>query len=288
MNQATAPQMSIPAEADRETRASPAGGCPLHGMLVPLTSGGVVARTLVIAYGLIAYAIFFVTFLYAIGFVTGLVVPKTVSSGQAAPLLLAMAINGSLLGAFALQHTIMSRGWFKRWITRIIPEAIERSTFVLASSLILAATFAFWQPMPDVLLQAPGPISSAVLTGISLLGFGIVLYSSFLINHFDLFGLRQVAAHFVGRRYHAVPFRLNSLYRVVRHPLMFGFLVAFWITPTLTVGHLFFALMTTGYILVGVAIEERDLIDSFGDEYREYKVRVRGLVPLPVLKRGSK
>lgn len=262
-------------------------GCPIHGMFAPLTSGNLLTRSAVAFYGIATYAVFFGTFLYAIGFVTGLFVPKSVSSGQAGPLLPAMAINAALLGAFAIQHTIMARKWFKRWITRFVPIAIERSTFVLAASLSLIATFAWWQPMPQLLWQAPGPITAGVLTAISMLGFGIVLYSSFLINHFDLFGLRQISTHFLGREYQPVRFRLIGLYRIVRHPLMFGFLIAFWATPEMTVGHLFFALMTTGYIIVGVSIEERDLIEDFGQEYLDYKASVPGLLPIR-LRKGAR
>ena len=283
----TEAQFELPSDTNTDTRTTArTSGCPLHGMLGSLPTRSLFTRAAVAVYGLASYGVFFGTFLYAIGFVTGLFVPKTLSSGEAAPLLSALMVNGGLLGAFAVQHTIMARKPFKRWLVRFVPEAIERSTFVLAASLILIATFAFWRPMPQLLWEAPNGAITWMLTGISLLGFGIVLYGSFLINHFELFGLRQVATHFMGRRYIPVGFRVSSLYRIVRHPLMLGFIIAFWATPILTVGHLFFALMTTGYIVIGVMIEERDLIADHGQDYLEYKARVRGLLPVPV-QRGT-
>ena len=288
MNPAAAHPSDHPATDPGASPSPKEGGCPIQFVLAPLRTQNPIARIAAFLYGVFAYAVFFGAFLYAIGFVTGLFVPKTVSPGTAGPLLPAILINSALLGAFAVQHTIMARKWFKRWITRYVPAAIERSTFVLAASLILAAAFAFWQPMPQILWSSPHPLLSAAITAVSLLGFGTVLYASFLINHFDLFGLRQVFVHVLGREYAPIHFRLTSLYRIVRHPLMLGFLIAVWPTPQMTAGHLLFAVMITGYILVGVAIEERDLIADFGSEYLDYKSKVRGLLPLPVRKGASR
>ena len=258
-----------------------ASGCPLHSFAKGLDpAAGPLARTLTLAYGLLAYAAFLGVFLYAMGFVGNWLVPKSIDSGTPGALLPSLLINTALLSVFVVQHTVMARPAFKRWWTRIIPPAIERSTFVLAASASLALAFWLWRPLPTVLWSVEGPAAWA-LTALSLSGYGIVLYASFLINHFDLFGLRQVWLRFTGRRYAPVGFRLASLYRLVRHPLMLGFLIAFWATPTMTVGHLFFAAMTTGYIAMGVWFEERDLVAEHGDAYLDYRRRVRGVIPLP-------
>lgn len=237
-----------------------------------------------LAYGTLAYVLFLGTFLYAIGFVMGLVVPKTVSDGARVGLGEALLVNGGLLALFAVQHTIMARRAFKRRWTRIVPVQIERATFVLVTCAILITTFVQWRHLPGALWELDGP-AAWFLHGVSLLGWGIVLYSSFLIDHFELFGLRQVVRHFLGKEPAAPTFRERSLYRRVRHPLMLGFLLAFWATPAMTMGHLFFAAMCTGYILVGIQIEERTLIAEHGDAYRDYQRRVPMLVPLG--KRGA-
>jgi protein-S-isoprenylcysteine O-methyltransferase Ste14 len=256
-------------------------GCPIHKIIEWHASESLVSRALIAAYGLIAYLTFFGTILYAIGFTTSLLVPKNINSGTPGSLLSAMLINGAMLLAFVVQHTIMARPRFKAWVTQFIPNAMERSTFVLLASLILAGTFFFWKPMPEVLWSIEHAVLSKVLTGISLIGWATVFLSSFMVSHFDLFGVRQVITNLKGEDYSPISFRLVGLYKLVRHPLMTGFLIAFWFTPTMTVGHLFFAIMTTGYILLGTKIEEHDLIASFGEQYLEYKRNVRGLIPMP-------
>ncbi len=236
------------------------------------------SRVASLVYGSLAYVIFLGTFLYAIGFVSGLVVPKTVDGGAPAPLLEALLVNGGFLALFAVQHTIMARRAFKRWWTRIVPPQLERATFVLVTCAILCSMFWQWRELPGELWRVGGP-AAWILRGMSFLGWGLVLLSSFLIDHFELFGLRQVVRHFLGRAPEAPHFRERSLYRMVRHPLMFGFLLAFWATPVMSMGHLFFAAMCTGYILVGIQIEERTLIAEHGEAYRDYQRRVPMLLP---------
>jgi protein-S-isoprenylcysteine O-methyltransferase Ste14 len=237
------------------------------------------SRVTSLVYGVLAYVGFLATFLYAIGFVSGLVVPKTVDDGAPAPLVEALLVNGGFLALFAVQHTIMARRAFKRWWTRIVPPQIERATFVLVTSAILSAMFWQWRALPGQLWSVSGA-AAWFLYGVSFLGWGLVLFASFLIDHFELFGLRQVVRHFLGRAPEAPHFRERSLYRIVRHPLMFGFLLAFWSTPTMSMGHLFFAAMCTGYILVGIQIEERTLVAEHGDAYRDYQRRVPMLLPI--------
>jgi protein-S-isoprenylcysteine O-methyltransferase Ste14 len=243
----------------------------------PLPS--VASRWLGLLYGAACYALFLATFLYAIGFVSGLVVPRTVDGGLRAPIAEAVLVNGGILALFAVQHTIMARRAFKRAWTRIVPVHVERATFVLVTCVLLWALFLQWRQLPGVLWSLEGP-SAWFLRGVSFLGWGVVLVSSFLIDHFELFGLRQVVRHFRGRPAAAPAFRERSLYRVVRHPLMLGFLLAFWATPVMTMGHLFFAAMCSGYILVGIQIEERSLVAEHGDSYRDYRRRVPMLLPL--------
>ncbi|MHC4106909.1 MAG: methanethiol S-methyltransferase [Planctomycetota bacterium] len=238
-------------------------------------------RVAVFVYGVVAYVIFFVTFCYAIGFVGSLVVPKGIDDGAEGSLGAAIGINVVLLLLFGGQHSIMARPAFKDWWTKIVPVAIERSTFVLLASLILVLMFWQWRPVTASIWQIDAPWARNILIGISLFGWLLVLYSTFLIDHFDLFGLRQVYLYLRGRPYTPPAFVERSIYRLVRHPLMLGFLIAFWVTPDMTAGHLLFAVVTTVYVLAAIQVEERDLARSLGDDYREYRTRTRMLVPLP-------
>ena len=236
-------------------------------------------RITVFTYGVICYAIFIATFLYTIGFVGNLVVPKSIDSTPSGTLGQALLINAVLLGIFSIQHSVMARPGFKRWWTRFVPQPVERSTYVLFSSLALILLFAYWQPIGGVIWQVQNPVGQAVLYGLCVLGWGIVLVATFLINHFDLFGLRQVWLYLRGKEDHPLAFVTPGLYRLVRHPIYVGFIFAIWATPTMTVAHLFFALLTTGYILVGIRFEERDLVDFHGERYSEYRKQVPMLVP---------
>jgi len=234
---------------------------------------------LALAYGVAAYFVFLCTFLYAIGFVSGIVVPKTVDTGSPGPIGEALVIDVLLLSLFAVQHSVMARKPFKRWLTQFVPASIERSTYVLLASLALILVFWQWRPIPAIVWEATNSALAMALLGLSLLGWLIVLLSTFLINHFELFGLQQVLLNMIGKDAAEPRFRTPLLYKLVRHPLYLGFIIAFWATPVMTAGHLLFALVTTVYILVAIALEERDLIDLFGDEYRRYRQRVAMLVP---------
>ena len=259
-------------------------GCPVLAMLGELTGPAgwpAWARVGVMAYGLAAYGAFFGTILYAIGFVGNWVVPKSIDSGGAAEPVSAMLVNAGLLSVFVVQHTVMARRWFKAWVTRWLPAAMERSTFVLLASASLALIFWQWRPMPGVVWEVENVAARAVMHAVSLAGWATVLLSSFMVSHWDLFGLRQVWFAWKGRAYAPVGFRLRGLYRLVRHPLMMGFLVAFWSAPTMTLGHLFCALMVSGYIAFGVWMEERDLVREHGAAYLEYRRKVRAVIPLP-------
>jgi methanethiol S-methyltransferase len=230
-------------------------------------------------YGLVAYLAFLGTILYAIGFISGLIVPKTIDTGPVVPLAEALVVNMLLLSLFAVQHSVMARKPFKRWWTQYVPKSIERSTYVLLSSLALMLLFWQWRPMPEVLWQVSNPSIAMALTGLSHFGWVLVFASTFLINHFELFGVHQVINNLSGREMPAARFRTPVLYKVVRHPLYLGFIIAFWVAPVMTVGHALFAAVTTAYILVGIALEERDLVEQFGNEYRRYRERVPMLIP---------
>jgi protein-S-isoprenylcysteine O-methyltransferase Ste14 len=235
-------------------------------------------RLAVFVYGVASYAVFFLTYLYAIGFVVNVFVPRTIDGTPSGDFATSLLIDLGLLTAFAVQHSVMARSGFKRWLTSFIPEPAERSTYVLASSLALIALFALWRPLGGVLwsVEGTGAIVLYVLCGF---GWLLVLFSTFLINHFDLFGLRQVWLYLVGKEYRPIGFRTPGPYRVVRHPLYVGWLFAFWATPTMTFTHLVFAIATTGYILIAIRLEERDLVKNLGEAYREYRERVPMLIP---------
>jgi protein-S-isoprenylcysteine O-methyltransferase Ste14 len=236
-------------------------------------------RSIVFLYGLACYVVFFGTFLYAIGFVANLFVPRPMDGPPAGDFASSLVLDLALLLGFALQHSVMARQGFKHWLTRFIPEAAERSTYVLASSLALIALFALWRPLGGTVWSVEEPAAAATLYGLCAFGWLLVLVSTFLINHFDLFGLRQVWLYLTSTPYRPIGFRTPGPYRLVRHPLYVGWLFAFWSTPTMTATHLLFAVATTGYILVAIQLEERDLIASLGDEYREYRQRVPMLIP---------
>lgn len=239
------------------------------------------SRLLALFYGAACYAIFLVIIVYAIAFVAGVGVPKHIDSGPAGDIVTALAIDIALLGLFALQHSGMARPAFKRWWTKIVPAPVERSTYVLFSSLVLILLFWQWRPLAPLLWNVQNETARLLLYGLSALGWLLLFGSTFIINHFDLFGLRQVWLHARGRSDSVLPFVVRSFYRVVRHPLYLGFAIAFWVTPTMSLGHLLFAVATTGYILIGIQFEERDLITTYGETYRDYRRRVPMLLPWP-------
>jgi len=236
-------------------------------------------RLLGFLYGLAAYLVFFGTILYAIGFVTGLFVPKAIDTGTVVPLAEALIVNLLLMTLFAVQHSVMARKQFKQWWTQYVPRSVERSTYVLLASLALILLFWQWRPIPAVVWQIADPQLALAITGVSMIGWVLVFLSTFLINHFELFGLHQVTNNLTGRPMPEVRFKTPVLYKMVRHPIYLGFIIAFWIAPVMTAGHLLFAAVTTAYIFVGIALEEHDLIELFGDEYRNYRQRVSMIIP---------
>jgi methanethiol S-methyltransferase len=236
-------------------------------------------RVGVFTYGAASYLLFFATFLYAAGFVGNLMVPKSIDSGRTSPLAAAVSINACLLAIFALQHSAMARKGFKRRLTRFIPEPAERSTYVLFSSLALMLVFWQWQPMGGAIWTAKSTAATVALRSIFVVGLLIVLVSTFLINHFDLFGLRQVTLFLLGKPYTRLPFDKPFFYKYVRHPLYFGWLLFLWATPVMTAAHLFFAAMSTGYIFVAIQLEERDLVREHGTAYVKYRKEVPMILP---------
>jgi len=239
-------------------------------------------RFIGLLYGLVAYAIGLGAIVYAIGFVANLVVPKSIDIGGAdLPWQQAVITNLALLAAFAIQHSVMARPGFKRWWTRLVPQPVERSTYVLAAGLALTLLFRYWEPIPAIVWSVEEPSLRTLLTAIYFAGYGVLVLSTFLIDHFNLFGLSQVFNALRGRATTEPSFRTPFLYKVVRHPIYLGLLMAFWAAPDMSVGHLLFSVATTGYILIGIALEERDLVAIHGDTYRDYRRRVRALLPLP-------
>jgi len=243
-------------------------------------------RVVAFLYGVACYVLFLGTFLYAIGFVGNLLVHRSIDSAPVGPLGHALLVDALLLGVFAVQHSVMARQGFKKVWTRIVPPAVERSTYVLFASLALILLFWRWQPIGGVVWNVETPEVRRALQALSFTGFGIVLVSTFLINHFDLFGLRQVFTYLRGRPYTELGFRTPAFYKYVRHPIYLGFVIAFWATPTMTIAHLVFAAATLGYILVAIQLEERDLVRFYGRRYEEYRSRVSMLLPRPPKKGG--
>jgi protein-S-isoprenylcysteine O-methyltransferase Ste14 len=236
-------------------------------------------RSAVLVYGVVSYAFFFATFLYAVGFVGGFIVPRSIDSTPGRGIGMALLIDAALLALFAVQHSVMARPAFKRMLTRFIPEAAERSTYVLMSSLALILMFRFWEPMGGVVWNVQSPLGSTLLHVGFAFGWFTVLVTTFLINHFDLFGLRQVWMFFRRQQYVPLKFVTPGPYKLVRHPLYVGWLFSFWCTPHMTLAHLVFAVMTTGYILVAIQLEERDLVTVHGDDYLDYRRKTPMLVP---------
>jgi len=237
------------------------------------------SRIGIFAYGVLSYVIFFAVFLYGIGFIGGFLTPTSLDSVPTSTLGHALTVDLSLLAAFAIQHSGMARPGFKAWWKCIVPEAAERSTYVLLSSLALAALYVFWEPIGGVVWSVPEGIARNLVLGLYLFGWLLLLYTTFLIDHFDLFGLKQVWRRLSNKAYRAPVFRTPSLYKLVRHPLYIGWLTIFWAAPTMTVAHLIFALATTAYILIAIRLEERDLVAAFGNVYVDYRARTPMLIP---------
>lgn len=243
-------------------------------------------KVFILIYGALAYIIFLIAFLYAIGFVGNIYVPKTIDSGAQSTLLSSILINFGLLSVFALQHSIMARPAFKKWFNSIFDQAIERSTYILLSSLALLLIYWQWQPITTIVWEAESKIVIYFLYGVFFLGWLIVLLSTFMINHFELFGLAQIFNNFKNRKTPNPDFQTNYFYKIVRHPIMLGFLIAFWATPVMTVGHLLFTLVTTAYIFVAVKyLEEKDLKNFIGEKYKDYQEEVPMIIPFTKIKK---
>ncbi len=238
-------------------------------------------KLIVLLYGISNYALGSAALVYLIAFLFNFYLPKTIDSGEAGNILLAVTINLFLITLFGLQHSIMARAKFKRWLTRYIPQAAERSTFMLATAIVVFSLCLLWQPLPEILWRAENNTLYNTLLAIGLSGWAIVFYATFLINHFDLFGLRQVWLYFTGKEYSHLPFQLSSLYKYVRHPIMTGVFIGIWFTPVMTTGHLLLSLGMSAYILIGVYHEEKDLINAFGDRYLNYIRSTARFFPLP-------
>jgi protein-S-isoprenylcysteine O-methyltransferase Ste14 len=238
-----------------------------------------IGRIGALIYGAVSYAIFFVTFLYMVGFVGNFAVPKSIDSGAAGPLGLALLVNGALLALFALQHSVMARPGWKRVFTQVVPRSIERSTYVLASSAALILLFWQWRPMPARLYELESGFAFGAMTALYLFGYGLLLAATLLIDHFDLFGLRQVYLRFRDKPYTEKRFMTPWLYRHIRHPLYVGWIITFWAAPAFSVGHLLFASAMTAYILIAIPLEERDLADQLGKPYEEWRARTPAFIP---------
>jgi protein-S-isoprenylcysteine O-methyltransferase Ste14 len=245
-------------------------------------------RLAALLYGVISYAMFLAVFLYAVAWLADVYTPTTIDVGPEASTTTALVFNLVLLSIFAVQHSVMARPGFKKWWTRIVPECIERSTYVLLSNVLMIVLFWQWRPMPGTIWEFTDPVGVNVMWALFALGWVILLISTFIIDHFDLFGMRQVVLYFQGKPYTPLVFKSRLFYEVVRHPLMVGWIVAFWATPHMTVGHLVFAVTTTLYILVAIKIEEGDLVKYHGEDYAEYRRRVPMLVPFTKGRTSSK
>ena len=263
--------------------SSVARGCPVmaRSQAGAMSDGraSLPGRTVGFLFGAVAYLVFLGAFLYAIGFVEGMVVPKDIDDGTVVPAVEALIVNLLLMSLFAVQHSVMARKAFKQWWTQFVPHSVERSVYVLLASLALILLFCQWRPMPAVVWHVADPAAATALIALSFAGWLLVLTSTFLINHFELFGLHQVAANLAGRTLPEPRFKTPVLYKLVRHPIYLGFIIAFWATPVMTMGHLLFAAVTTAYIFVGIFLEERDLVGQFGEQYQRYRAQVGMLIP---------
>lgn len=261
------------------TPAPRSSGCPVLHQAVPARPGSKALRVGAVIYGLCSYLLFVAVFLYLVGFVTGVVVPRTIDRAGDAPVAAAVVIDIGLVTVFAVQHTVMARPGFKKWWTRLVPAVIERSTYMLFSSVALAVLFWQWRDIDTVIWHVESTPARAVVYAVGGVGWVTALAATFMIDHFDLFGIRQVVDGWRSKPAEEASFREVLLYRVVRHPLLLGFLIAFWATPTMTAGHLVFTLAMTVYIFIAVRFEERDLVDALGEPYRRYQERVPMLLP---------